>query len=121
MSYIDPDPVKGSQGGPSLSLPASDGTKPWSALPLVNGDGFFTIINRGKPSTSDFTDLDNYTSQYVYGMFMSDLVATTVTDPPAVTKVGRGFVVTDTVENQGPGPSRATNTSYFFSATKRRG
>jgi subtilase family serine protease len=47
---------------------------------------------------------------------VSDLVETAVTNPPATATVGSSFSVTDTVQNQGTGPSNAATTRYYLSS-----
>jgi len=47
----------------------------------------------------------------------SDLVETSVSDPPLTASAGDSFQVTDTVKNQGNEDSGASATRYYFSAT----
>ena len=44
-----------------------------------------------------------------------DLVETALSNPPVVVLLKEKFSVTDTVENQGTGPARASSTRYYLS------
>ena len=44
-----------------------------------------------------------------------NLVETTLSNPPAVVVLNKGFSVTDTVENHGSTPARTSRTRYYFS------
>jgi hypothetical protein len=46
----------------------------------------------------------------------SDLIETAVSNPPGVASAGGSFAVTDTVLNQGTGPSNAATTRYYLSS-----
>jgi subtilase family serine protease len=47
---------------------------------------------------------------------ISDLVESAVSNPPATALVGSSFSVTDTVQNQGTGPSKSSTTRYYLSS-----
>jgi hypothetical protein len=46
-----------------------------------------------------------------------DLVATAVSDPPGAASPGARFEVSDSVQNQGPAPAKASRVRYFLSRT----
>lgn len=115
-STVDVDPDKGSFGGPAFVLPTANGKLPLAAIPLVAGDNYLILINRGKPG-KEIGDSDAFKGPHVYGTFIADLVTTSVSDPPSIARALKGFSVYDTVENQGIGISRPTETYYIFSPT----
>jgi hypothetical protein len=57
---------------------------------------------------------DNY-----FTIELSDLIETSVSDPPAATLAGGSFSVTDTAKNQGNGNAIASTTQYYLSVDNK--